>query len=435
MKALGYLLAFLVLFSAATSLKAQELTLEDAVKKALSAHPGLKARQRAVEAASYARQATAANRWLKANFVAQAERHSDPVAVTAIKGPGAFPAFSRDIYLWEVDLSLPLYEGGRVAREVRLKEFETKVQQSLLRQSAEDLIANVEQLYYQILYLKALKETQEELLRLLRKQYQEACLKHQVGKIARLDLLYFKRALQEEEAALLATNDNLKLAKHLLALLMGEDKPHFELRGKLNKPVNISSEVTSKIEAHLSNRPDVKAAIFKVRQAEASLSRAKRAYAPDLSLFSSYGHRAGAGLQDEEEVWVAGVRFQWQIFDSGARHHRIRENRALVLAAEENLRAVRLKARQEILSALTRVETALSQIKKYQAAENFAQAAFERESVRYETGAGAVTDLLLAQEAWLRAKSALLKAYYELQSAKVAFDLATGEIAKGYLHE
>ncbi len=424
----------LLVFGALVS-SAQALTLEAAIKKALATHPTLKARQQTFEATVYAQKATAANRWLKADLVAQAERHSDPVAVTAIKGPGAFPAFSRDIYLWELDLSIPLYEGGRVAQAVKLKEFESKVQKSLWRQSAEDLIANVKQVYYQILYLKALSQAQGELLQLLRKQYDEARLKYQAGKIARLDLLYFERALKEEEAVWLSTKANLGLAHKVLGLLIGEKPRSFVVEGKLPKGVSVAKRLSSPLEGYLQARADVKAAAFKLAQAEAALSEAKRAYAPEVALFSSYGRRAGAGFHNDEEVWVAGLQFKWNLFDSGGRRNRVREQQALVLSAQENLRAVRLKAQQEILSALTRLETAQTQINKYQAAEEYARQAFLRESLRYQTGAGSVTDLLSAQEAWLRSKTALLKAYYDLQTSSVAFELATGEISKGYLHE
>ena len=435
MRVSSYALVVTLLLLAVWVSLAQALDLETAIKKALATHPALKARYQNLTATRYTRKATAANRWLKANLVVQAERHSDPVAVTAIKGPGAFPAFSRDIYFWELELALPLYEGGRIAQAVKLKEYETKVERSLWRQSAEDLIANVKQVYYQILYLKALSQAQEELLQVLRKQYQEARLKYQAGKVARLDLLYFEKTLKEEEALWASTKTNLRLAQEVLALLIGEKPRSFEVEGTLLRKKDLPQASVGPVEEYLKERADVKAAALKVSQAEAALAEAKRAYAPEVDLFSSYGRRAGAGLHDDEEVWVAGLQFRWNLFDSGGRRNRVRERQAQVLSAQENLRAVRLQARQEILSALTKVQTAQMQIQKYKAAEDYAQQAFLRESVRYQTGAGSVTDLLAAQEGWLRAKTALIKAYYDLQTASVAFELATGEIAKGYLHE
>ncbi|WP_022853658.1 TolC family protein [Thermodesulfatator atlanticus] len=429
-----FFISLVALFCLLTGLSfaTETLTLNAAIRKALDTHPALKARKENIEAASYARKAARANRWLKVDFAAQYTRHSDPVTVTPLKGPGLFPPFSRDLYSWQLNFTLPLYEGGRVAQEVRLKKLEGQMAKSLLRQSAEDLIANVKQLYLQILFLKELYQADQEITNLLRKLYDEAKLKYQLGKIPRLDLLHFQRALQEQEASLFTTRENLALAKRLLALLMGEDKARFEVTGSL-KGTTYPKDL--KIETLVNQRPDVRLALLNVKKAEAAMARIKKDYYPQVSAFSSYGRQAGSGFHHDEEIWVAGLRLDLRLFDSGVRRERLREKKSLFLAAKENLLATRLKARQEITSALTRVKTAREQIEKYKAAEEYARSAYEREAVRYQTGAGTITELLQTQEAWLRIKAGLLKAYYDLKSAEVAFELATGTISKGFLDE
>ncbi len=408
------------------------LTLDEAINKALSTHPRLSFLRKELSATYYAKKAQAASRWLKAEVIAQAERHSDPVAVVPISVPGKFPAFSRDIYLWELDLSLPLYEGGRIKKAVKLKELEFLVKQSMLRQSAEDLIANVKQLYYQILYLEALSKTQERLLEILKKQREAAFLKYRLGKIPRLDLLHFDRLLREEEAALTTTKENLILAKRILALLIGAEDKNFEVSGRLEIK-NVPRFDKSLLEAFISERADIKASYLKVEQANTAFEATRRTYFPKVFLFSSYGRRAGSGLNYDEEVWAAGIRLELTLFDSGITKNRLREKKALVEAAREALSVTRLKAKEEILSSAVKIKSSLLKIEKYKASQTFAQEAFEREKLRYEQGACAVTDLLYAQEAWLKAKAELLKAYYELRSALVSFELATGQIAKGYL--
>ncbi|WP_197460503.1 TolC family protein [Thermodesulfatator autotrophicus] len=411
-----------------------KLTLEKAISLALKNHPSIKAQKDVLTASRFAKDATKANRWFKANLIVQAERHNDPVTITSIKGPGQFPPFSRDIYFWQVEATFPLYEGGRVAQEVKIKDLEINIRQSLLRQSTEDLIANVKQLFFQVLYLKSLVKAQRELYHLLKEQYHDASLKYQVGRIARLDLLYFKRALEEEKALLLASESNLHLAKKLLALVIGLEDNSFEVSGHLEplKNVNIKSFSAEKF---LEERPDVKAARLKVKQAEAAISRAKREYLPTISAFSSYGRRAGAGLNNDEEVWVAGVRLNWSIFDSGVKRNLLKEKQALWLAAKEELQNLRLSASQEIISAVSQINLAKSQVNRLKAAEEFAREAYKREALRYQAGAGSINDLLQAQEAWLRTKSNLLKAYYDLNTAVVSFELATGQIAKEFSNE
>ncbi len=429
-----FLSLIFILMSPLTGLAQKSLSLEEAIRLALKHHPSIKAQKDALKASRFAKKATSANRWLKANLILQAERHNDPVTITSIKGPGQFPPFSRDIYFWQVEATFPLYEGGRVAQEVKIKDLEINIRQSLLRQSTEDLIANVKQLYFQVLYLKNLAKAQRELYRLLEKQYRDASLKYQVGKIAKLDLLYFKRALEEEKALLLASENNLRLAKKLLALVIGLEDTSFEVSSALEPSKKLDFNPFS-ADKFLDQRPDVKAAKLKVKQAEAAISRAKREYLPTLSAFSSYGRRAGAGLNNDEEVWVAGVRLNWSIFDSGVKRNLVKEKQALWLAAKEELESLRLAASQEIISAVSRINSAKSQVNRLKAAEEFAREAYKREAFRYQAGAGSINDLLQAQEAWLRTKSNLLKAYYDLNTATISFELATGQIAKEFLNE
>ena len=427
---LSRIILFLVLaMPVSSAVCAGTLTLDEAIRMALEFHPALKSGRAAVEAAARSRRAVAAKRWLRADFAAQAERHSDPVAVLPIKGWGQFPDFSRDIYSWEVVFSLPVYEGGRISKEVRLKELDGALEESMLRQSADDLVANVKQLFFQILYLRQLRDTQQKIVEVLHRQRDDVELKSRLGRVAKLDLLYMERALEEQQAILEATAENLALARRTLGLLIGVEPLEWELSGDLCKQGREPD--TDDIEGYLSSRPDVKAAELKVKQAATALDRAKRAYLPSVSLFSSYGRRAGAGLHGDEEVWTTGLRMDLNLFDSGGKRSRVQQGEAALAAAKEELRAVQLGGRQEILSALSRIRSAKAQVERYKAAERYAREAYEVESIRYETGAGSVNDLLSAQEAWLRSSTALVKAYYDLKSALVAFELATGRIWGG----
>ncbi|WP_456432322.1 TolC family protein [Thermosulfuriphilus sp.] len=421
---------FLIITSPTGSLA---LSLEEAIQMALSNHPELRSQRELIQAQTYARKAEGSKRWLRADLVTQAERHSDPVAVVPIKGLGQFPEFSRDIYLWEATVRLPLYEGGRVAQKVRLKELAQKDAWSQLKQSAEDLVANVKQTYYQIVFLQELYTTQEEILKALKEIEKEARLKLRLGKIAKIDLLYLNQEVRAEEAALMSTGKNLRLAQMILALLIGAPSqdliPNGTLSGENLQPLVVE------VEEALERRADVALARIRIEEAKVALSLAKRAYLPQISLFSSYGRRFGAGFNYQEEVWTAGVRLELNLFDSGGRKNLVREKLAQLKAAEEGLRAVRLKARQEILAAQTEIENALLKIKKYRASAAYAQEAFRIEGLKYQTGAGSVIDLLFAQRSWLEAKTALLSARYELLSARIALELASGQIGQGYLQQ
>ncbi len=408
------------------------ITIDCAVRRALSFRPEIKARKKSVRAWEFSKKATHSRRWASVDLNLGAERHNNPVAVVPIKGKGKFPTFSRDIYSWELTMSFPLYEGGRISKETKLKGLGKLLEESLLRQSAQDLIANTKQVFYQVLFFKRLVKIHEKMLSVLSEQREKAFLKYRFGKIPKLDLLYFDRALSEEEADLSSARENLRLSKRILALLMGEKTTGFEIAGNIEGPEK-EKIPNGDIESLISQREDVKSARLKVEKSRISLERARREYLPEIYLTSSYGHRAGSGFHNDEEVWFLGAKLKLNIFDSGVKRNTVREKILSLASEKENLRAVQLRAREEILRAISKIRIAKDEIKKYSSAEIYSREAFKRESLRYQTGAGSITDLLSAHEAWLRVKTALAKAHYDLKVAIVSLELAAGTISKGYL--
>ena len=60
-----------------------------------------------------------------------------------------------------------------------------------------------------------------------------------------------------------------------------------------------------------------------------------------------------------------------------------------------------------------------------------AQESYRIEELKYRTGAGTITDSLLAQAAWFQTEALKAGAVYELEKAVVDYRLATGIIEEG----
>ncbi|QJA06521.1 TolC family protein [Thermosulfurimonas marina] len=426
-------LILLVLFGfLSPALAGETLTLEEARHLALKANPEILARGHEVSAARAARRAEWGRLLPQVDLLAQYRRLSDPQAVIPIKGPGQFPAFSRDLYDFAFTLSLPLYEGGRLRRRVRIAELETAFRESLRRQTALDLLANVEETFYLGLYLKDLISAQEKSLEALRRLYRETRLKERLGRVPPLDRLRMETQLKAEEAALAASREALVRAKEALAVLLGRPPAtDFELSGELPSAEGAPPEPDW--ERVLSCRPDLAAARAALSQAREAVRLAWGEHLPALELFSDYGRRAGAGLNHSEEVWEAGLRLRLNLFSGGTISSRVAEARARELAARERLRATELSARREVAAALSLLSQSLAEVEHYRAALASAREAFRVESLKYRTGAGTVTDTLLAQAAWFQAEADLHRAFFDYAKAWVAYRRATAGIAGSLL--
>jgi len=426
------LLVFWLALSPVSLRAGGRLTLEAAIERALRNNPEMLARGHEVSAARSARRAEQGALLPQVDLLARASRFSDPQAVTPIKGPSRFPSFSRDLYLFEVNLVLPLYEGGRIRRRVRMAELETALRESLKRQTALDLIANVKETYFLALYLKALVEAREKTLEALKRVAGEARLKLSLGRIAPLDLMRIETRVKAQEAALARARESLRRAKEALAVLMGErPRSDFELAGRLEE--RIVEPGSPNWRRVLACRPDLVAQRQAVARAEEAVRLAFREHFPALELFSSYGRRAGSGFHDSEEIWEAGLQLRLNLYSGGVISARVAEARARWLAEREKLRALELSVRKEISAALSRLSETREERRHLEAARKAAREAFRVESLRYRTGAGTVTDMLLSQAAWLTTEAEYLSAVFRYAEALVAYEQATAEIARGFL--
>ena len=85
----------------------------------------------------------------------------------------------------------------------------------------------------------------------------------------------------------------------------------------------------------------------------------------------------------------------------------------------------------EIHQARSRIKEAGNRIQMAAQAILSARESYRIEDLKYRTGAGTITDSLLAQAAWFQAEALKAEAVYELEKAMVDYRLATGTIKEG----
>lgn len=403
------------------------LTLEQAIATALSQSPVLGASRYEMSAASEASRSATGRLWPQLDAYAGYQRLSDPAAVAPIKTP----VFSRDQYRTGINLKIPIYHGGRLRGLTAIADIEKAIAKTSFEFKAQDLVSNVTNVFNLILYLKALRHAQQETLAALRKARDDAALKLKVGRIAPVDLMQIDTQVATQEQALIKTREAERRARQSLAMLLGwEPRREPDAQGTLTPAqIDLSGEDVARM---IEDRPDVRRARNEVRKAEAAVKIARGAHLPSLDLVGDYGRRAGSGLEGNEEVWSAGVSLTLNLFSGGTISSQVREAKHRLMAARENLRATRLRAQAEVLQAVSSLKEAEHRLILARTAKKTAAESYRIEELRYKTGAGTVTDVLLAQAAWLNAQTSELAAIYDHQAAAVSYRLATGKINASY---
>jgi outer membrane protein len=163
--------------------------------------------------------------------------------------------------------------------------------------------------------------------------------------------------------------------------------------------------VRALVERALVSRPDVLAALGKVRAAEAGLRRARAAYGPaigiDAQFYGNFGGWSSGGpfFHVAEPGLNALLGVDWPLFDGGAREVNVAIAHSEVSGARAALDGVRDRAAQEVTSAYDQLQTSFAEYQAATDVEETARTAFDAAVDAYRSGVGLLTDTLAAENA------------------------------------
>lgn len=412
----------------------QSLSLHEAITIALRDSPFLQARSSEVRGAVEGEKASKRQLLPRLDAYAGYQRTSDPMVVVPIKGFNAAPpAFSRDHYQTGLTFSFPLYEGGRRWTRITTAKLAKAIAGQELVFSRQETIANVTNTFNQILSLKELERAQQLALAALKKARKDTQKRVELGRAAPVELMKMNTQVAQEEQDLIHTRKATVRARQALAALLGKNPVTLPaVKGKLSTTAPELPKVTeAHLEAAIKKRPDIQKALQEVKLAAANIKLQRGYNLPDIDLLGDYGQRAGSGFNDNEEVWTAGIKLNFNVFNGGVTSARIRQATAGLAAAKEKLRQQKLTAMTEVQQARSRIEEADNRITMAIKTIESAKESYRIEELKYRTGAGTITDSLLAQAAWFQAEALKAGAVYELEKAIIDYRLATGIIEEG----
>jgi len=415
------------------------LTLDQAIATALANNPGLKAQSGRLKAAKAGEKASRGSLYPRLDTYAGYTRTNNPMLVIPMKKlpPAYDPVFSRNHYTAGFSASLPLYQGGRRWTKITLAELEKKISDRTLSFSRQELIANVTNTFNRVVSLKALEKAQEKALAALKKARDDTRRRQKLGRAAPVEVMKMETQVARQEYDLAHTRQARLRARQLLAAMLGR-KPESPpcVSGSLSDRMPALPPVESTdLEKLVRQRPDLEKAKRRVELAENEIKLEKGWHLPEVDLVGDYGRRAGSGMNDHEDVWSAGVNLRFNLFAGGTIEARVRKAEAQLESARQEYTDLKLKALTEVQNAKTRIDEAGSKLEMARRAIASARETYRIEELRYSTGAGTITDSLLAQAAWFQAEALKAEALYELNSAIVDLKLATGTIAEGYAAE
>jgi outer membrane protein TolC len=193
--------------------------------------------------------------------------------------------------------------------------------------------------------------------------------------------------------------------------------------------------VRTLVEGALARRPDVIAALGKVRAAEAAVRSARGAYWPTIELNGQVYQNVG-GFSTEGSPYytvdkpgynvLLGIKVP--LFDGGARDAHVAIADSQVSEARANLDGARDRAAQEVTDAYDQLQTSFAEQEAAATVEQSASTAFDAALDAYRNGAGPLSDVISAENGLSDAQTEKEIARADAFTAAAALAFATGAI-------
>ena len=272
--------------------------------------------------------------------------------------------------------------------------------QSLIKEDVQRILeSQVKDLFYGLLYRKAIIMLQEENVNYWEENYRVVSAKFYVGVVPKVELLRAQSQLEQARSQLeQARADYLKALEDFKALLKleGDVEPEGTLELKEFNP-----KEEELLQALKEKNSTLRVAKKSVELAQGTVELKRAQNFPTVNGFANYqlftGKRSPVGDTELLKGYSFGVSINYLIFDGFSRKAEISEAELDLLKQRENLLQLEYDLRARLRSTLLSINSLKTQIKAVQSSLEFAKESLRLSTERYRLGVGSQLEVLEAR--------------------------------------
>ncbi len=450
MSTLSYRLMIFALIVSVTGLTARGqssssngeiLTLEQAIALALQGNTQIKNAALDINKSGAELAASKTRRLPNFQFEVLGSQQLTPLDFTFERGVfGTFPATGpipaedtkittplKPTAIFTTRITQPLSQLYRITLNLKQLELKGAIAREELRAKQQEIVRDVKRAYFALLQTESALAAAAETIRMYKEldRVTGDYLAQQV--VLRTDGLDVKSRLARSQYDLMTLVDQAGIQKQQLNLLLGRDVLTPFSVVAVPDVEGLESDLEAARKQALQQRPELREARLKVKQAEADRRIKKAEFIPEIS--ATFQHVATANFNAfiPKNYMNVGITVTWEAFDWGRKKNEL---------AEKDFAAT--KARNAVQEAESRVAIEVSEKfnKLRQARQLLAVAELSRESAaegvrvltnRYKAQMSLLKDVLQAQTQLEQANDQRRQAVLGFWSAKAEFEAAIGE--------
>ena len=421
--------AALFVSSSAFAQDTLRLTLEDALKVALSENASVKVADLEVQKKEYAKKGAYASLFPKIDFSGTYQR-AIKKQVMVMMGQ-EFTVGVDNTWSTGFSAAMPLYNAQAFkALDITGMDVELAVEKA--QASRQDLVEQIQQAFYSALLAQDLYGVYKENYSNAVDNYNNVKGRFDTGLASKFELLSSEVAMQNAEPVMYDAQNSLVLAVWKLKALLGIDlNSNVECLGTLADYEKTVADVASYNDLSVENNSTVKQLDIQEKMLQKNYELQLAKYYPTLSAQLTYNWIAmSENFKFSEYKWnpysTGVIALQIPIFAGGQKRNELRQTRIqqqqLELQREEAIRNLEVGVMQVVNS----LETSLKQYNAAQKTIEAAQSGYEIAKKRYDVGSGTLLELQDAQLGLLQAKLNLNQSVFTYMTLKSSLDKLLG---------
>ena len=324
------------------------------------------------------------------------------------------------------NLDQPITQQYKIGLAIHATQLGREIAKEDVRAQRQKISAEVRDVYYSLVATQAGADAARQAVETL-EEAQRLTLRYVAEKaVLRGDVLEVDARLAKARYQLSIAEDGLVTQRENLNELLGRDLATlFRVDPMAEIDATDLTLQAARLQA-LQNRPEVRQAHLKEKQAEYDRRLAKAEYIPDLSLSVRY-----TGLNNVKvlpsNVAVAGFYLTWEPWDWGRRRNQVAEKTKTIEQARNGTRETKSQIELEVGAKYRKVQEAALSLKAARATQQAAAEQFRVTGNKYREQAALVKDVLQAQAQTSDAENTYQQALSSYWSAAAELRKAMGE--------
>ncbi len=323
-------------------------------------------------------------------------------------------------------MAQPLSQQYRIGLNIDLLETNQAIAAEKLRLQKQTTVNDVKHAYYGILQLQSSLEAAQETVVFYR-ELARVVDQHVAQKTAmRSEGMEVKARLSKTEKDVLALSNAMASQKEQLNRLLARDIRTKFTVSPVPDPASLVINLDEAGSTALNQRPEVKEARLRVKQAEYNRRIKKSEYIPDVSLAVNYVSVYNVEVLPRD-IATAGLLFTWDIFDWGRKSRELAERTMTVEQAVNGVRETESVVLMDVNSKYRKLQEAKAEIDASQLGLEAAREKLRTTKNQYTEKTLLLKDVLEAEAARADANRQYQNALLGLWTAKANFEKALGE--------